>query len=262
MARALSDILSNSSMQQTPWSLSTSAPLSRTCSLLSGSFATYLRCARVSSAETTGPHLTRDARARERAAGIWDDSELRMPECTEMRHVATQPAHRHQKQARRPLQRSCKRYGRPRRRQTEEACAECQEFWRGWAGGARGEADGGGTAAGGVEPARRDLVDVREQLALAHARVADEQDVDHVACLHALLRAGPRSWPSPEDELREQGPCKAARNCLWPGASSLCRVGRASATAPRTPRLSMALPSYNEPLPAAAGGAPLQSCTH
>ena len=41
MARAPSDILSNSSMQQMPWSLSTSAPLSSTCSPLSGSFVTY-----------------------------------------------------------------------------------------------------------------------------------------------------------------------------------------------------------------------------
>ncbi len=37
MERALSDILSNSSMQQTPWSLSTSAPLSSTISRVSGS---------------------------------------------------------------------------------------------------------------------------------------------------------------------------------------------------------------------------------
>ncbi len=37
MERALSDILSNSSMQQTPWSLSTSAPLSNTISRVSGS---------------------------------------------------------------------------------------------------------------------------------------------------------------------------------------------------------------------------------
>ena len=37
MLRALSDILSNSSMQHTPWSLSTKAPLSSTISRVSGS---------------------------------------------------------------------------------------------------------------------------------------------------------------------------------------------------------------------------------
>ena len=41
MERAPSDILSNSSMQQTPWSDSTSAPDSSTNCLVSGSFVTY-----------------------------------------------------------------------------------------------------------------------------------------------------------------------------------------------------------------------------
>ena len=39
------------------------------------------------------------------------------------------------------------------------------------------------------------LVDIGEQLALGHARVADEEDVDHVAGLHARLHTRALSQP-------------------------------------------------------------------
>ena len=60
-------------------------------------------------------------------------------------------------------------------------------------GHVRGEADGGGAAPACVQPARRQLVDVGQQLRLGHARVAHQQHVDLPA--HAPARVRLRASP-------------------------------------------------------------------
>ena len=152
MLRALSDILSNSSMQQTPLSLSTRAPLSSTISRVSASCINRRKW-------NPGP-------SKARPTGLLCPQNL-------------PSLHGYRKEALQSL--LCQQYA----SMGLGPCKGIHQVGVSRDGGVRPdlgdvgcEAHGAAAAAAGVQAARRDLVDVGQQLRLADAWVAHEEHVE------------------------------------------------------------------------------------